>query len=38
VYIRTRMFESLVFSFKREKEAEDVWCSVKDLCLVCEYR
>ena len=30
------MFETFLFSFVKERDAEDVWTSVKDLALVCE--
>ena len=38
VHIRTRTFDSFIFLFKKEREAEDVWTSVRDLCLVCKSR
>mgnify|MGYP002718967105 FL=1 len=28
--IRTRVFDNLVFGFKRDKDAENVFCSVKE--------
>ena len=34
--IRTRVFDNLVFGFRRDKDAEDVFCSVKELTVARE--
>ncbi|KAJ9118924.1 hypothetical protein QFC24_005888 [Naganishia onofrii] len=31
IQIRTRVFDNLIFGFRRDKDAEDVFCSVKEL-------
>lgn len=35
--IRTRVFDNLVFGFRRDKDAEDVFCSVKELTVAREF-
>ncbi|KAJ9097612.1 hypothetical protein QFC21_004647 [Naganishia friedmannii] len=35
IQIRTRVFDNLIFGFRRDKDAEDVFCSVKELTVAC---